>query len=226
MQPAIDYNETTIKIEFLVNLSNIKPLLDYQSNFAWGCIQSELEKSHEENRKLADWNDLHCDKNITFSVPGIGSCNFSCNATSVNLDPLILPFKASFEQNLNTGEFVNASGSVGYGPIDVGAEYDFVKDNGAAFVEASTTVINENHGPIKINAGVKGRATIEFDKNGPCGLELEAAGSVKVGNDAITVKGDTNVKWGWEAGGSGEAKGSIDSKALSTAIKAINFIKK
>ncbi|PJJ75044.1 hypothetical protein BXY57_0612 [Thermoflavifilum aggregans] len=226
LQPLIDFTETSMKLAFLADLENIKPLLDYQSNFAWGCIQSELEKSHEENRKLADWDDLHCDKNITFSVPGIGSYHFSCNATSVNLDPLILPFKASFEQNLNTGEFVNATGSVGYGPVDVGAEYDFVKDNGAAFVEASTTVINENHGPIKINAGVKGRATIEFDKNGPCGLELEASGSVKVGNDAITVKGDTNVKWGWEAGGSGEAKGSIDSKALSTAIKAINFIKK
>ena len=225
LQPLIDFTETSMKIAFLVDLGNIKPLLDYQSDFAWGCIESELEEKHEETHKLADWDDLHCDKNITFAIKGIGSYNFTCNSTSVDLDPLILPFKASFKQNLNTGKFVNASASAGYGPVTAGGEYDFVKEKGSAFVEVSGNVIDEKKGGVKVKAGVGGKATLEFDKNGVSGLELEASGEVKVGNDAVKVTGEAKVNWSWEAGGSGEAKGSIDSKALSTAIKAVNFIK-
>ena len=225
LQPMIDFNETSMKLAFLVDLSNIKPLHDYQSNFAWGCIESELEEQHEETHKLADWDDLYCDRNITFSIKGIGSYNFTCNSTSVDLDPLILPFKASFKQNLNTGEFVNASGSVGYGPVKAGGDYDFVKEKGSVSVEVSGEVIDEKVGGVKVKAGVTGKATLEIDKNGISGLELEASGEAKIGNDAVKVTGEANVNWSWEAGGSGEAKGSIDSKALNTAIKAVNFIK-
>lgn len=225
LQPMIDYNETSMKIAFLVDLGNIKPLLDYQSQFAWGCIESELEEAHEETHKLADWDDLYCDKNITFAIKGIGSYNFTCNSTSVNLDPLILPFEASFKQNLNTGEFVNASGKVGYGPVKVEGDYDFVKEQGSASVEVSGEVIDEKVGGVKVKAGMSGKATLEFDKDGISGFEMEASGEAKVGNDAVKVSGEANVNWSWEAGGSGEAKGTIDSKALNTAIKAVNLIK-
>lgn len=225
LQPLIDYNETSMKLRFLVDLSNIKPVLDYQNSMAWGCIQNEIEEAHEDTHKMADWDDLHCDRDITFSIRGIGSYHFTCNTTSLDLDPLILPFKASFEQNLNTGEFVNASGKVGYGPVKVGGEYDFVKEQGSASVEVSGDVIDEEVGGVKVKAGVSGKATLEFDKNGLSGFEMEASGEAKVGNDAVKVSGDASVSWSWEAGGSGEAKGSIDSKALSTAIKAVNLIK-
>jgi len=189
LQPMIDYNETSIKIAFLVDLGNIKPLLDYQSGFAWGCIESELEEAHEETHKLADWDDLYCDQNITFTVKGIGSYNFTCNSTSVNLDPLILPFEASFKKNLKTDEFVNASCSVGYGPLKVGGNYDFVIEKGTAFVEASGEVINENVGGANLKAGVSGKATFEFDKDGLSGFEMEASGGVKVGNDVVGSRG-------------------------------------
>lgn len=225
LQPAIDFNETSMKLAFLVDLSNIRPLLDYQSEFAWGCIESELKKEHEETNKLADWDDLHCDKNITFSVPFTGSFQFTCNSTTVNLDPLILPFQASFEQNLNTRDFVNATGSFGYGPVKAGGDYDFVKDKGSAYVEVSQDVIDEKIDGVKVKAVVSGRATLEFDKNGVSDFIMEASGEAKIGDDMVKVTGDANVKWSWEAGGSGEAKGSINSKALGTAIKVANTIK-
>lgn len=225
LQPLIDFTETSMKIAFLVDLSNIKPLLDYQSNFAWGCIQNELAEEHEETHKLADWDDLHCDKNITFAIKGIGSYNFTCNSTSVNLDPLILPFKASFTQNLNTGEFTNASGAFKYGPAKVGGEYDFVQQQGAVEVSVSGDVIDEKVGKVPVKAGVGGSVRLEFGKDGISDFIMETEAGVEVGNDAVKVSGDAKVNWSWEAGGSGEAKGSIDSKALSTAIKAVNFIK-
>jgi hypothetical protein len=92
-------------------------------------------------------------------------------------------------------------------------------------VEVSGDVIDEKVGGVKVKAGVSGKATLEFDKNGVSDFILEASGEVKVGDDRVKVSGDASVQWSWEAGGSGEAKGSIDSKAISTAIKAVNFIK-
>lgn len=225
LQPLIDFTQINMKIAFLNDLTSFKPVLDYQSEFAWGCIEKEMEKEHAETHKLAEWDDLHCDRNITFSVPFIGSCHFDCNSTKVNLDPLILPFKAGFEQKLKTGEFVNASASVGYGPVTASGDYDFVQEKGSVKVEVSGDIVNEKIGSVKVKAGAGASATLEFGKHGISDFIMEANGGVKIGNDAIKVSGDAHVNWSWEAGGSGEAKGSMSSKAMSTAIKAVNFIK-
>lgn len=223
LQPLIDFQETNVKIEFLINLRNIKPVLGV--GFALGCMESELDKELMETYKLVDWNDLHCDKDVTFSVPFTGSFHFTCNSTTVNLDPLLIPFKMNFEQNLNSGDFVSASASVGYGPVKAGSEYDFVKEKGSVQVEVSQDVIDEKVGNTKVKGGVSGTVKVEFGKDGVTDFIMEAAGEVKIGNDAIKVSSDANVKWSWEAGGSGEAKGNIDSKVVRNAIKINNAIR-
>lgn len=227
-QAGIDLVENNVKIKFLQNFprtyydeSILQPNLDYSD--VVNCIDDE--ENTPDKSSLSNWDDLYCDKNITFRIPGIGYCNFNCNSTSVKLDPVVLPFKGGFKQDLNTGEFINASAAIGYGPAEVGGDYDFVKEKGSAYVEVGKDLIDEKVGGIKVKAGLNGRATLEFDKDGLSDFTLEASGGIKAGNDAVTVSGDAKVNWSWEAGGSGEAKGSIDSKALSTAIKAVNFIK-
>ncbi len=223
LQPLIDFVETSKKIDFLVDLGNIRPVLGI--GFTAGCVESEADKELVETYKLADWNDLHCDKDISFSVPYTGSFHFTCNSTTVNLDPLLIPFKTNFKQDLNTGELVNASASIGYGPVKTGAAYDFVKEKGSVQVEASQGIIDEKIGEAKAEAGVSGIVKVEFGKDGVTDFVMEAAGKIKIGNDNVIVSGDANVKWSWEAGGSGEAKGTIDSKVVQNVIKISNAIK-
>jgi hypothetical protein len=227
-QAGIDLVENNVKIRFLQNFprayydqSILQPNLDY-SDVA-SCIDEE--ENTPKKTSLSNWDDLHCDKNITFRVPGIGYCNFDCNSTTVKLDPVVLPYKGGFKQDLNTGEFINASAAIGYGPAEVGGEYDFVKEKGSAYVQVGKDLVDEKVGGIKVKAGVTGKATLEFDKDGLSDFTLEAYGGVKAGNDAVKVSGDAKVNWSWEAGGSGDAKGSMDSKAVNTAIKAINYMK-
>jgi hypothetical protein len=222
-QLLIDQYELQLKLDFLKQVWNIHPNLGYYD--IAGCVQEEIKDPGRDY--LAEWNDLYCDRNISFTIPLTGTWRFTCNTTEFHLEPLLLPFEVHYKENLETGNVISASAAVsikreiaGTGvSVKAGAGYDGTKGTVKLEGGVGTTIGKTNVGPLPVKAGVSGGGFIEIDKNGITdfggkgGIEAKPDIGIGEGKDKSDLKiGKVEVggKWSWNAGGSGVAKGTLN----------------
>lgn len=217
-ESMIEQTELGLKIDFLKFLSGVKPRFAPLNLI--GCVEGTPE---EGIRKLQDWNDLHCDRLVTYKVPLTGTMKFTCNTTEWKLSPLLLPFEAEFKQNLETGEWISASAAVSVKAVKAGGSYDFTTGKGNMEVGAGMTISEDKLGPLPVKISAFGGATIEFDKDGisDFGLNGKLEGKVSMGSgsedidiDPVEMKIGAESRWSWNAGPSGVAKGALDSPLI------------
>jgi tetratricopeptide (TPR) repeat protein len=234
----IEQYELFLKVRFVKEqLTGISPAIAPEMGIL-SCMEDDSKKP--ATHKLADWNDLHCDKDIRFSVPGTGYWKFTCNTTELHLEPLLLPFELHYTENFETGKVISASAAVSIKreiggvktSVKVGGGYDATKgtvklEGGLSTKIGDFTIGDKDLGgmPGKVSAG--GGGFIEFDKNGISDLGfkggIEAKPDLKVGeknneSDVRVGKIETGGKWSWNAGPSGVAKGT-----LNDSINPSNF---
>lgn len=210
-QLLIDQYELNLKLQFVKeHLAAIRPALGISPEIL-SCVEEDEKKL--TRHKLADWNDLHCDRNVTYSMPFTGTMNFTCNTTEIHLDPLLLPFELRYKENLNTNEMLFCSGKIGMGPVKAGGEYDVVRQAGKAEFGYSKDIDKGYLGPVPIEASAEATIGIEFDKSGVSDFIMEAGVEAKAGNKAANTKVEGKARWSWNAGGSAEAKGSLGGAA-------------
>ena len=224
-QLMIDQYELGLKKGFLQQLWNIHPNLGYYD--VAGCIEKDLPHDGDGTNELVNWNDLYCDRNISFTIPLTGTWKFTCNTTEFHLEPLLLPFEAHYKENLETNEIISASAAVSIkreiagtkASVKIGGSYDAAKGTVTLEGGVSTKIGEGNIGPLPVKAGVSGGGFIEFDKNGVSdfgvkgGLEAKPDMSIGEGKDKSDIrigKVEAGGKWSWNAGGSGVAKGTLN----------------
>ncbi len=212
----IEQNELRLKLRFVEeHLSNVRPVLGVSPEILL-CADDDDKKP--ASHKLADWNDLHCDRNVTYTMPFTGTMNFTCNTTEIHLDPFLLPFEVRYKENLNTNEMLFCSGKIGMGPVKMGGEYDVVQQTGKAEIGYSKDIDKGYLGPVPVEATAEATVGIEFDKSGVTDFVMEAGVEIEAGNKVASTKVDGKARWSWNAGGSAEAKGSLGG-AVGRAIK-------
>jgi tetratricopeptide (TPR) repeat protein len=199
-----------IKLDFLMHLTLVKPIIDFPSTefSEKGSCPVAMAPS-KAGKKLPEFDDLQCASKASFAMPLIGSYSFSCNRAEFNLDPIMLPFQLHFKENLNTGEYITASTSIGMGPLKLGGSADFEKNSGKVELGYSKEIDKGYLGPVPLEASANATVGIEIDESG--GSDLVIGGSVegKAGGDAGSVSVEAGARWGWNAGGSAEGKSSF-----------------
>lgn len=215
-QLLIEQNELRLKLQFIKeHLAAIRPAPGISPEIL-SCVEEDEKKS--TSHKLADWNDLHCDRNVTYTMPFTGTMNFTCNTTEIHLDPFLLPFEGRYKENLNTNEMLFCSGKIGMGTVKMGGEYDVVQQTGKVDIGASKDLKKGYLGPVPIEAKAEATVGIEFDKSGVSDFVMEAGMEIESGNKAASAKVDGKARWSWNAGGSAEAKGSLGG-VVGRAVK-------
>jgi tetratricopeptide (TPR) repeat protein len=235
-QSLIEQNELRLKLKFVKeHLAGIRP---YWGGNAELCLEEGEKKT--ATHKITEWNDLHCDKDIQFNVPGTGYWRFTCNTTELHLEPLLLPFEVHYKENLNTAEMISASAAVSIKreiggiktSVKVGGGYDAVKgtvklEGGLSTKIGDFTIGGKDMGGMPVKVGAGGGGFIEFDKNGVSDLGFK--GGIEAKPD-ITIKDngadreiragkiEAGGKWSWNAGPSGVAKGTLNG-----SINPVNF---
>lgn len=171
------------------------------------CIPEKPDVIHY--RKLRDFDDINCNNKVEFTMPGIGSWGFYCNKSKFKFNPIFIPFGVSFTQNMNTNEFITASVTVGKGPAEITAEYDFQNEKGS--VEAGVKLGKDNLGPIELSA--KATTKIEFDRSGISDVSVGVESTASAGNKIGGVKVENDTRIGWNTGITGKTEGSITGVA-------------
>ena len=228
-QLLIEQNELRLKLEFIGYLGSIHPSPG-PDMLILSCLDDDSKKP--ASHKLAEWNDLHCDRNVTYAMPLTGYMKFTCNTTELHLEPLLLPFEVHYKENLETGQIISASAAVSIRreidktgvSVKVGAGYDAEK--GTVKLEGSVgtkiggvSIGDEKLGGMPGKIGATGGGFIEFDKNGVSDLGFKAGvegkpdlkyGEKNNETDIRVGKVEVGGKWSWNAGGSGVAKGTLN----------------
>ena len=206
-QLLIDQYELFLKVRFVKEqLTAIRPALAIEMGII-SCMEDDSKKS--ANHKLAEWNDLHCDRDVTYTMPLTGSMRFTCNTTEIHLDPFLFPFEGTYRENLNTNKMLYFSGKIGMGPVKVGGAYDVEQQTGEIKVGYSKDIKKGYLGPIPIEATAEATVGIEIDKSGVSDFVIETEVEVKAGNKVSNTSINGTARWGWNAGGSGDLKGSF-----------------
>ena len=204
-QSLIEQNELRLKLKFVrEHLAGIRPFLGGNPEL---CMEEDEKKT--ATHKLAEWNDLHCDRDVTYTMPLTGSMRFTCNTTEIHLDPLMFPFEGTYRENLNTNKMLYFSGKIGMGPVKVGGAYDVEQQTGEIKVGYSKDIKKGYLGPIPIEATAEATVGIEIDKSGVSDFVMETGVEVKAGNKVSNTSINGTARWGWNAGGSGDLKGSF-----------------
>ncbi|MCB0473418.1 MAG: hypothetical protein KDC56_10205, partial [Flavobacteriaceae bacterium] len=146
--------------------------------------------------KLPDFDDIHCNEKIDFTVVGFGSWGIHCNTTVMNINPLFTPVGIGFSFNTKTNEFLTASVSVSKGPGDLKYEYNF--QNQSSRIEAAAGYEMGKNGPIEI--GAKFTTAIEFDRTGITDINSGVGVEASVGNKVGGIKVESSSSIGWNAG--------------------------
>ncbi|MCS7101769.1 MAG: tetratricopeptide repeat protein [Burkholderiaceae bacterium] len=183
------------------------------------CIKG---RSHGQARRgggtLADFDDLHCQHIVDFTVHGIGSIQVHCNRMETKLEPFGVPLRAGWTEDLNKDRVLTASVEVDAKGMTVGGRGEFDEQGltrGGVSVSGGVDT-RAAGGPLEIGVSARGGIGVEFDRSGVTDVRIEAgigaqvAGSLP-GTQAGTQAG-TKVSgtWSWNAGASAGASGNFD----------------
>lgn len=177
--------------------------------------------------ELADFDAVNCQSLVSFAVPGIGHYEIRCNAANVVLDPLGLPLKAQWSEDLVKDRVLAASVEVGQeiselvdvsvgahgefdddglksGGVRVGAEVDVMKSAGAVVKPGGDTGKLGSAGPPELGLGARGGIGVEFDRSGITDVRIDSGVGAKASStvgktDAASpgVKATTDVAGTW-----------------------------
>ena len=158
-------------------------------------------------------------------MPGFGSIDVRCNRMETTLDPIVIPIKAKWTEDLNKDRVLSASAEIDIEGVTVGGHGEFdergLKSGG---VEVGAGVGRDvSSGPFKAGVEASGKVGIEFDRSGITDIRIEGG----VGSKASTTVASTpaasassgvstavNSTWSWNAGASAAASGGFSSKAF------------
>lgn len=204
-QLELELAASQIKLEFLLQLKIVHPMPPPLE----GDLHCPVVIQPAKPQKLANFDDLNCPNKVSFSVPLTGSYELACGRGEMHLTPLMLPFEAHFTENTDTGEYLNASLSIGKGPLNIKGSADF--ETGSRRIEAGISqTIGEGYlGPVPLEASASATIGLEIDGNGGCDYFVATGVEAKAGNKAGSVSVESEARWGWNAGPSGAAKASF-----------------
>jgi hypothetical protein len=224
-QRSFDYTVTQSKAEFLNVLQsgalNSGPGLMHQ--FGNSCLKPD--RPGKAGGKLPDFDDVNCQHIVHLDVPGFGSIDVRCNRMETTLHPIVLPFKASWTEDLNKDRVLRASAEITVEGVTVGGHGEFdeqgLKSGG---VEAGAGVGEDvSSGPFKAGVKASGKVGIEFDRSGITDIRIDGGVSSTATTTVVSTPAasasssvSTSVKssWSWNAGASASASGGFSSKAF------------
>lgn len=166
--------------------------------------------------KLSDFDELHCQSLVRFRAPGIGSIAIRCNRMDTTLDPVVLPFKANWTEDLNRDRVLSASAQVGIQGVTVGGRGEF-DDQGLARggVQVGAGVGDKAEiGGVEVNVGAGAAVGIEFDRSGITDVRIDAGVTASAGAGAVEVDVAVDSRWSWSAGASAQASGGFDASVF------------
>jgi Tfp pilus assembly protein PilF len=222
-QRSFEFTVTQAKVEFLNILYS--PMLNAGPGLAQSPCLLQLKAKEKASGKLADFDEVNCQHIVHLGVSGFGSIDVRCNRMETTLDPIVLPFKASWTEDLNKDRVLSASAEITIEGVTVGGHGEFdeqgLKSGG---VEVGAGVGRDvSSGPFKAGVEASGKVGIEFDRSGITDIRIEGG----VGSKATTTVASTpaasasssvstgvNSTWSWSGGTSASASGGFSSKAF------------
>ncbi len=163
--------------------------------------------------KLADFDDIHCDHDITLNMIFVKG-EFTCNKAKFELDATIKGLGIHYEklENLNTGEYIRGTVEVGFskglGDKTFGGKYGplaaELKGAIGGFVELDSSGVTD----LGLKGGVKMEVGTDiYDKT----IILDDGSKYNPpipGDHSVTVFG-VEARYGWNSGGSLKGKGIL-----------------
>jgi hypothetical protein len=224
-QRSFEYTVTQAKVEFLNLLQgqalNSGPGLLHQ--FGNSCLKPDAPA--KSGGKLADFDEVNCQHIVHLDAPGFGSIDVRCNRMETTLDPIVIPFKISWTEDLNKDRVLSASAEIEIEGVTVGGHGEFdergLKSGG---VEVGAGVGRDvSSGPFKAGVEASGKVGIEFDRSGITDIRIEggvgskaaaAVASTPGASASSSASAGVNSTWSWNAGASAAASGGFSSKAF------------
>ena len=178
-QPAIAISDgVALKLVLEIKRNFVQTLIGLKHNsYASGCT---LPKSPELKKgELPDYDKVNCRTSSTLYVPITGQITIRCNEMITIFNPTLLPVKASWTENFNTGKIMEASVGVTVKAVDItiGGKFD-----------AAGNLVSGNVSVGKNIEGVDVAVNGEFDASGFTrgSLELGIDGSLGLLPASIT----------------------------------------
>jgi tetratricopeptide (TPR) repeat protein len=195
-----------IKYEFLLQLRTVQPALNFPTTELHEGSQCPVTILPAKPSQLPEFDDLKCDRHVSFSIPLIGSSKMTCTKAEVHFDPLLLPFEAHIYENLSSGEYTAASASIGMGAVKVSGAADLQKGTGKLEAGYSKTVGEGYLGPIPLEASANVTIGVEVSARGISDVGVSTGVEAKAGNSAGSVSVEAGARWGVNAGGASDVK--------------------
>lgn len=218
--PLFETRKLMAKATYMAVLANLK---------AAGVLGAEVDYCRPQQParhgggKLGDFYELHCQHVVELVVPGFGSISVHCNRMDTNLDSIVLPFKASWSEDLAKDRVLAASVEIDAKGVTVGARGEFDDQGlkgGGVDVKVGVDAGRVGAGPLEIGVSARGGVGIEFDRTGLTDFRLEggveakaaaSAGKTGAGAATATVTAGTSSAWSWNAGASAGASGGFNA---------------
>lgn len=215
-QRSFEYTVMQAKVEFLDVLRgsalNDGPGLMHQ--FGNSCLKPD--RPGKPGGKLADFDELNCQHIVSLTVPGFGRIDVRCNRMDTTLDPIVVPFKAQWSEDLNTDRVLSASAAVSIKGVSVAGRGEF-DDQGLARggVQVGAGVgTSVGAGPLEVGLDASATVGIEFDRGGITDVRLEGGIGASVSSTVAGAGTEVNTNlggtWSWNAGASATASGGFD----------------
>ena len=172
--------------------------------------------------KLVDFDEMNCQHVVSFAAPGIGRFDIRCNSASVEIDPIALPFKVKWTEDLIKDRVLTASAEIDLKGVTVGGRGEF-DDDGIARggVSVGTGIgAGQKAGPLEVGVSAGGRVGVDFDRSGITDVRIETnvGASAKSGIEdtgaGSQVKTEVTGAWSWNGGTSAAASGGFDRSAF------------
>jgi len=127
-------------------------------------------------------------------LPGIGRSEIRSNRATVELDPVALPFKANWNEDLNKDRVLMASAEIEIKGVTIGARGEF-DESGLKSAEV-TAAVSVGAGPLQAKFDA---VAVEFDRNGVTDVRAQAL-----------VNLDEKTVMSWNAGTSAAPSSNFD----------------
>ena len=168
----------SLKYGFLSYLSGFQ---HYQFPYA---VCSGSGAGSQRGGKLVQFEDIHCDRHVSFTVPKIGVIRLNCHYLETEFDIAGI-VKGTTKEELVNDECVR-------GPLEVGASKELGGVKG---------------GPVDVTVTAKGGGFIEVDSHGISDAGVEAGIEASAGG----VSAEATGRAGFKSGVSGSADASVET---------------
>jgi hypothetical protein len=139
------------------------------------------------------------------------------------LDPIVIPIKAKWTEDLNKDRVLSASAEIDIEGVTVGGHGEFDEQGlESGGVEVGAGVGKEiSSGPFKAGVEASGKVGIEIDRSGITDIRIDSGAGSKASTTVAstpaasassTASAGVNSTWSWNAGASASASGGFSAK--------------